>query len=58
VATVPALAPHKDAWIMIDAASILPKNVALEATSFKLNVDATNLLDESNESNNEALHNQ
>jgi hypothetical protein len=58
MATVPALASRKDAWVMIDARSILPANVQLEATSFKLTVDATNLLEESNESNNEALHNQ
>jgi hypothetical protein len=58
VATVPALEPDKDTWVLIDASSILPNSVGLETTSFKLNVDATNLLHESNESNNEALHNQ
>jgi len=57
VATVQALAPGKEVWVLIDATSILPNSVEVEATSFKLNVDAANLLDESNESNNEAWHN-
>jgi hypothetical protein len=58
VATVAALAPGQDLWVMVDAASILPNNIKLDATTFKLNVDATEIIAESNESNNEAWHNQ
>jgi hypothetical protein len=35
---VSALASRKDTWVMIDATSVLPKNLELEATSFKLSL--------------------
>jgi len=54
---VPALAAGADVWLVIDAKSILPNNVSLESTTFKLNVDATEIVAESNESNNELWHN-
>jgi hypothetical protein len=54
---VPALAAGTDTWLLIDAKSILPNNVKLDSTTFKLNVDATEIVAESNESNNEIWHN-
>ena len=51
------LGAGKEKWVVIDAKSILPANVALEATTFKLNVDATAVVAESDETNNEAWHN-
>lgn len=51
------LGAGKEKWVVIDAKSILPVNVALEATTFKLNVDATAVVAESDETNNEAWHN-
>jgi hypothetical protein len=54
---VPALAAGKDVWLLINASTILPNNVKLEATTFKLTVDATKLVVESSESNNEVWHN-
>ncbi|HEX5702536.1 MAG TPA: CARDB domain-containing protein [Pyrinomonadaceae bacterium] len=55
---VPALAPGAADWLHIDARSILPNNVSLQSTTFRLNVDATEIVAESNESNNEVWHNQ
>lgn len=52
-----ALPAGKDRWVVIDAKSILPNNVALESTTFKLNADATGTVAESNEDNNETWHN-
>jgi hypothetical protein len=52
-----ALGAGKDRWVVVDAKSILPVNVALEATTFRLNVDATEVVAESDESDNEAWHN-
>lgn len=54
---VPALAPGKDVWIVIDAQSILPLSVKLKATTFRLDVDANKHVNESNESNNLEWHN-
>lgn len=54
---LPPLGAGKEKWVVIDAKSILPANVALEATTFKLNVDATSVVAESDETNNEAWHN-
>ena len=54
---LPALAAGKNKWFVIKAASILPKNVSLESTTFKLNVDVNEVVAESNESNNEVWHN-
>src|SRR5688572_19976382 len=54
---IPALAPGKAVWLHIDAKGILPNNVSLQATTFKLNVDATEIVVESNEGNNEVWHN-
>jgi CARDB len=54
---VPALRPGKDVWLVINAKSILPNNISLESTTFKLNVDSTEIVAESNEGNNEVWHN-
>ena len=54
---VPALAAGADDWLHIDVKSILPNNVSLKSTTFKLNVDATEIVVESNEGNNEVWHN-
>ena len=51
------LAPGKDRWLLISANSILPGNVSLAATTFKLNADATSIVVEVNEANNEVWHN-
>ena len=51
------LAAGKDRWLLISANSILPGNVSLASTTFKLNADATSLVTESNEANNEVWHN-
>jgi hypothetical protein len=55
--TIPALAPNKSVWLLIDAQSILPNNVSLQSTTFKLNADATEIVVELNETNNEIWHN-
>lgn len=54
---LPPLSPGADKWIVVDAKSILPNNISLESTTFKLNADATSIVVESNEANNEVWHN-
>src|SRR5215204_2831399 len=54
---VPALAAGAGDWLHIDAESILPNNVSLHSTTFKVNVDGTEIVAESNEANNEVWHN-
>jgi len=53
---LPALAAGKARWFVVNAASVLPNNVALESTTFKLNADATSIVTESDEANNEVWH--
>lgn len=53
---LPPLAPGKGTRLVINAKSILPSNVSLESTTFKLNADATSIVSESNEANNEVWH--
>ena len=53
---LPPLAPGKDTWLVIGASNILPNNVTLASTTFKLNADATSIVTESNEGNNEVWH--
>jgi subtilase family serine protease len=55
---IPALAPGKTVWLLVDAKSILPVSISLEATTFRLNADATRIVAESDETNNEVWHNQ
>jgi len=54
---LPPLAAGKSKWFVIDAGRILPNSVALASTTFKLNADATSIITESNEANNEVWHN-
>ena len=54
---VPPLAAGADDWLHIDVKSILPNNISLQSTTFKLNVDATGIIAESDEGNNEVWHN-
>lgn len=54
---LPPLGVGKNKWVVIDARSILPTNISLQSTTFKLNADATSILAESDEANNEVWHN-
>jgi hypothetical protein len=54
---VPALGAEKSVSLIIDAKSILPNSVSLESTTFWLDVDATGIVAESDENNNERWHN-
>ena len=54
---LPAIAANSDKWIVVDAKSILPNNVSLESTTFRLNADASEIVAESDETNNELWHN-
>ena len=54
---LPPLAVSDAKWLVINAASILPSDISLESTTFKLNADATSIVTESNEANNEVWHN-
>jgi subtilase family serine protease len=54
---LPPLAAGKEKWLIVNAKSILPNNISLESTTFKLNADATSIVAESDEANNEVWHN-
>jgi len=54
---LPAIPAGKERWVSINAQSILPNNVTLESTTFRLNADATEVVAESKEDNNESWHN-
>jgi hypothetical protein len=56
-ARIPAIQPGQFVKIPIDASSILPANVNLSDTTFKVIADSTHLVSESNETNNEKWHN-
>jgi hypothetical protein len=56
-ATIPALQPGKFAKIPVNATNILPNNVNLKDTTFKVIADTTNINIESKEDNNEKWHN-
>jgi hypothetical protein len=51
------LAAGKDRWVSVNAQSVLPNNVSLESTTFRLNADATEVVAEVKEDNNEVWHN-
>jgi hypothetical protein len=55
--TVPAIGPGKEEWVTVSATGILQAAISLKDTTFRLIVDETNLIAESNEDNNEAWHN-
>jgi subtilase family serine protease len=54
---VPALKPGKEEWVTLSANGILPAAIGLKATTFRLIVDETRVVAESNEDNNETWHN-
>lgn len=56
-ATVPTIGVGKAEWVLINASAILPQTVKLKDTTFRLVVDATKLVAESDELNNEIWHN-
>lgn len=56
--TLPPIAGRGHTWALIDASGMLPQGVALRSTTFHLEVDATLLVRESNESNNDKWHNR
>jgi hypothetical protein len=49
--------PGQGDWVLVDAKNILPNNVSLKDTTFKLIADARNQVSESDETNNEKWHN-
>lgn len=54
---VSSLTPGQSDWVAINASSILPNNVAIKDTTFRLNADFFNVIGELNETNNEVWHN-
>ncbi len=56
-AQIPRLQPGKYVKIVVDATSILPVNVNLKDTTFKVVADSTSINPELNEDNNEKWHN-
>ena len=54
---VPAIAGSGTASVVVNANDTLPVAVALQATTFRLDVDATEVVNESNEANNLTWHN-
>ena len=55
--TIPALKPGKEEWVTLSASGILPAAISLKDTTFRLIVDETRIVAESNEDNNETWHN-
>jgi hypothetical protein len=55
---VPVFQPSESKNITIDASSILPGNVQLKDTSFRVDVDSSQLVKEVDETNNRMTHNQ
>lgn len=56
VFTVPPLENGKGVWLFINATSILPNNVAIKSTYFRLTIDPNQDVPESDETNNEYVH--
>jgi subtilase family serine protease len=55
--TIPAIEPGKEEWVTLSATGILPAAMSLKDTTFRLTVDETGIVAESNEDNNETWHN-
>jgi subtilase family serine protease len=55
--TLPAIEPGKEEWITLSATGILPAAISLKETTFRLTVDETRIVAESNEDNNETWYN-
>lgn len=56
-ANVPAIEPGKEEWVTVNASGILQAAISLKDTTFRLTVDETRIVAESNEDNNETWHN-
>jgi len=56
-ATIPTIGVGKAEWVFVNASAILPQAVNLKDTTFRLIADATKLVAESDELNNETWHN-
>lgn len=54
---IPAIEPGKVEWVTLSATGILQAAINLKDTTFRLRVDETNVVAESNEDNNETWHN-
>lgn len=56
--TIPAIGPGKEEWVTVNTSGILQAALSLkEDTTFRLRVDETGIVAESNEDNNETWHN-
>ncbi|HWN10517.1 MAG TPA: CARDB domain-containing protein [Pyrinomonadaceae bacterium] len=55
--TIPALKSGKEEWVTLNATGILPSATRLKDTTFRVTVDETKIVAESNEDNNETWHN-
>jgi subtilase family serine protease len=55
--TVPAIAQGKEEWVTLNASGILQAAISLKDTTFRLTVDETHIVAESNEDNNVTWHN-
>ncbi|MGB7923501.1 MAG: CARDB domain-containing protein [Pyrinomonadaceae bacterium] len=55
--TIPAIEPGKEEWVTLNASGILQSAISLQDTTFRLTVDETRIVAESNEDNNETWHN-
>ena len=56
-APVPAMGNGDSVWIAVDTSSILPNNVALADTTFRIDADSNDWVQEINENNNRVWHN-
>ena len=54
--TIAALESGKEAWVTLNAVGILPSATSLKETTFRVTVDETKIVAESNENNNEIWH--
>jgi hypothetical protein len=54
---LPSIQKNQAKSMAVNAKGILPLNVALKDTTFRLNLDITEIVSESDESNNETWHN-
>ena len=55
--TIPALKSGQEEWVTLNAVGILPSATSLKETTFRVTVDETKIVAESNEDNNETWHN-
>jgi subtilase family serine protease len=55
--TIPAIGPGKEEWVTLNATGILQSAISLKDTTFRLTVDETRIVAESDEDNNETWHN-